>query len=101
MSAMSRKRTLAEIVAELPEHEFSDDDDETAEEREETEIRAQLARARCEIQVHLEAVRAAEDRCTELTKRLDVLCPAYVPTSPVYSPTSPAYDPTSPVYDPA
>ena len=98
MSSMSRKRTLAEIAVEFPEPEFSDDD-ETAEEREETEIRAQLAKARREIQVHLEAVRAAEERCAELTKRLDVLCPAYVPTSPAYSPTSPAYDPTSPVYD--
>lgn len=98
MSSMSRKRTLEEIVAELPEFEFSDDD-ETAEEREETEIRAQLARARREIQVHREAVRAAEERCAELTKRLDVLCPAYVPTSPAYSPTSPAYDPASLVYD--
>jgi hypothetical protein len=99
---MSCKRTLAEIVAELPEFELSDDDgddaDATAEELERTEIRAELARKRREIQVHLEAVRVAEERCAELTKRLDVLCPAYVPTSPTYSPISPAYDP---VYDPA
>lgn len=49
----SRKRTLAEIVADFPKHEFSeDDDDATAEEQEEAEIRDELAKARREIWLH-------------------------------------------------
>ena len=99
MSSMSRKRTMEEAVAELPRHEFSDDDDDdtTAEERDECLMRVQLEQARREKQFHLEAARAAEERCVELIKRL-MPGPAYVPTSPSYSPTSPTYDPPPPSY---
>jgi len=84
---------LADILAELPEYEFSDDDgeEETPEYREEREIRDELRRHQREIEEHHVAIRAAEQKCVELQKRLNELCPPYVPTSPSYSPTSPSW----------
>lgn len=87
---MSQKRTLAEILAEVPEYEFSDDgeEEETPEEREEREIRDELDRHQREIEEHREAIRAAEQKCAELNERLRHLAPpSYVPTSPSYDPT--------------
>ena len=98
------KRTREDILAEIPEYDLSDDDwdecpEETAKELEEQreirEIRDQLSRHRREIEEYREAIRAAEGKCEELNKRLDELCPPYVPTSPSYSPTSPSYSPAS------
>ena len=97
MSSVRRAPTLLEeILAEISEYDVSDDEEtpeeETPEEREASTVRAELTRMRNEIEAHHAAIRAAEESCAELTRRLHVLCPPYVPTSPAYSPTSPAYD---------
>lgn len=68
---------------------YSSEEEETPEEREEANVRVQLALEERAVEYHRNALRAAEDRRAALTDRLNELCPPYVPTSPSYDPTSP------------
>ena len=83
----SRRRAAAELAPPAADASSGGSEEGSSDDEEERLVREELAHRRREIEAHAEAIRALTQRCEELARRLDGLCPAYVPTSPSYAPS--------------